>query len=128
MSHILLVEDDPDVRPVFGQVLLLAGYTVDIATTLREARSFLETAHYDLVLTDGRLPDGTGIEVADAAVEQGSKALIVTGYSFMFPQRDLERHGFLQKPVRSAVLLRAIEDRLKPGQACEHKTSYREWD
>jgi two-component system response regulator PilR (NtrC family) len=126
MSHILLVEDDPDVRSVFGQVLLLAGYTVDVATTLQEARSFLETAHYDLVLTDGRLPDGTGIEVADDAVEQGSKALIVTGYSFMFPQCDLERHGFLQKPVRSAMLLRAIGDRLRPGQTREHKADDRE--
>lgn len=128
MSHILLVEDDPDVRSVFGQVLLLAGYTVDVASTISEARALLEAAHYDLVLTDGRLPDGTGVEIADDAVEQGAKALIVTGYSFMFPRRDLERHGFLQKPVRSAVLLKAIESRLEPGRSREHRASFRDWE
>jgi two-component system, NtrC family, response regulator HydG len=109
MSRILLVEDDQNVRVLLEHVLFDAGYEVDSATTLAEARSLLDTVNYDLLLADGRLPDGTGMELAERAEAGGAKVLIITGYAFQLVGEDLGRYEFLMKPVRPAELITAIK-------------------
>jgi DNA-binding response OmpR family regulator len=79
MRRILLVEDDSDVRMLLQHVLLDAGYEVDCAESFAAARARLARRAYDLVLTDGKLGDGSGIELADDAAGRGMKALVVTG-------------------------------------------------
>jgi DNA-binding response OmpR family regulator len=114
MSRILLVEDDHNVRVLLEHVLFDAGYEVDSATTLAEARSLLDTVNYDLLLADGRLPDGTGMELAERAEAGGAKILIITGYAFQLVNEDLGRYEFLMKPVRPAELVSAIKRVLGP--------------
>ena len=109
MSRILLVEDDQNVRVLLEHVLFDAGYEVDSATSLAEARSLLDTVNYDLLLADGRLPDGTGMELAERAEVGGAKILIITGYAFQLVSEDLGRYEFLMKPVRPAELTAAIK-------------------
>ena len=71
------------------------------------ARSDLERQSYDLLVTDARLPDGTGMKVADRAAGMGMWALIITGYAFAYP--ELSRYAFLLKPIRPNELLTEIE-------------------
>jgi DNA-binding response OmpR family regulator len=106
MIRILYVEDDEDVGPLMELVLTSYGYTVEVATSVSEALSLLDGGGFDLVLTDGRLPDGSGVVVADRAKAQKVDVLIVTGYALSLP--GLERHDFLMKPVRPAELLAAV--------------------
>jgi DNA-binding NtrC family response regulator len=103
MTSILLVEDDQDVGGLLEHVLITARYEVDRTHTVAAARSLLERRAYGLVIADARLADGTGMDVADQATEKGTKALIITGYGFMYP--DLRRYDFLLKPVRPDELL-----------------------
>jgi CheY-like chemotaxis protein len=110
LARILLVEDDPDVRPMMQHVLLSADYEVDVAVTVAEATARLERHAYDLVVADGRLPDGTGIAVADRAKALGVKTLVVTAYGLQFPAAELRRHPYALKPVRAAELLGIIGD------------------
>jgi DNA-binding NtrC family response regulator len=112
MARILLVEDDPDVRPLLEHVLAMARHAVDVAVTVAEACALLGARTYDLVLADGLLPDGTGIAVADCAVALGTRALIITGHALQLPAADLRRHEYLLKPVRPAELVREVERRL----------------
>ena len=112
--RILLVEDDPDVRPLLEHVLLGEGYRVDVATTAAEAASLLETKGYDLVLTDGLLPDGSGTAVADQAKARGIKAVIITGYALQSPKEEVERYEYILKPVRPRELLSAVARYLSP--------------
>ncbi len=108
-SHrILLVEDDTDVRPLLQHILLSEGYRVDMAETVRKAVSLIETDSYDLVLTDGVLPDGDGVTIADNAKDRGMKALIITGYALRLPKERLERHDYIWKPLRPRELLDAV--------------------
>ena len=109
MSRILLVEDDQNVRVLLEHVLFDAGYEVDSTATLAEARSLLDSVNYDLLLADGRLPDGTGMELAERAEASGAKVLIITGYAFQLAEHDLGRYDFLMKPVRPTELIQAIE-------------------
>jgi DNA-binding NtrC family response regulator len=110
MSRILLVEDDHNVRVLLEHVLIDAGYEVDSTATVAEATSLLDSGvTYDLLLTDGRLPDGTGMALADLAQASGIKTLIITGYAFQLASQDLGRYEFLMKPVRPAELIEAID-------------------
>jgi two-component system, OmpR family, response regulator len=112
LAHILLVEDDIDVRMLLEHVLLSAGHQVTVADTIASARANFEARAYDLVLADGMLPDGTGIEIARAAHERGVVALIITGRAMDLPRDELLKYDFLLKPIRPGELLSAIEERL----------------
>ena len=117
MARILLAEDDADVRIVVEHVLLDEGYEVDAAEDLGGARGLLLSRDYDLVLSDGRLPDGTGMELADAAQEKGIPTLILTGYAFILRElaTDPSKYRVLLKPLRPQEIIQAVEDALKPG-------------
>ena len=112
MTRILLLEDEKDLRLLMEHVLIAAGYVVETATTVEEAGSRLDRGSYDLVIADGKLADGTGMQIADRAVEQGARALIVTGYAFLLPQEELTRYPYLLKPVRPDELLREVRAEL----------------
>jgi two-component system, NtrC family, response regulator HydG len=116
MSRILVVEDDPDVLLVFEEVLVEAGHETDTAKTFCDAYALLDLREYDLVLSDGRLPDGTGITLADKAKTKGIPALIVTGYLPWLrdcnPKFDIRTYRVLQKPVRPSVLLAEVNNAL----------------
>jgi DNA-binding response OmpR family regulator len=112
MTRIVLVEDDPDVLLLFEEVLVDAGYQVDTAATFREADNLLASREYDLLVSDGRLPDGTGMMLADKAKAKCIPALIVTGQLFWLrernPKPDIDAYMVLRKPVTPKVLLGAI--------------------
>lgn len=112
MTRILLVEDDEEVGRLLEHVLISARYEVDRAYAVAGAYSHLERHSYDLVIADARLPDGTGMGVADRAIENGTKALIVTGYAFSYP--ELRRYDFLMKPVRPDELRNEVARLLGP--------------
>jgi len=117
MARILLAEDDADVRVVVEHVLIDGGYAVDAAPNVESARKLLLSGEYDLVLSDGRLPDGTGMELADVAQGKGIPALILTGYAFILRElaADPSRYKVLLKPLRPPEILKAVEDALRPA-------------
>jgi DNA-binding response OmpR family regulator len=108
MPRILFVEDTDQVRVLMEHVLLSDQHQVDPAATVEAARTLVKRNRYDLVLTDGVLPDGSGVAVAGEADRRGIPAIVVTAYAFRFPKRDLARYGLLLKPVRPDELLEAV--------------------
>jgi DNA-binding NtrC family response regulator len=108
VARILLVEDDADVLLMLEHTLYAAGHEIDSVTTVAAAASLLRRNSYELVLADGQLSDGTGMNVADQAVARGVKALIITGYAFTLPREELVRYPYLLKPVRPDELLAEI--------------------
>ena len=114
MTRILVVEDDANLRPLLHHILWDGGYQVDVTDCVASANALLESRDYDLVLADGRLPDGTGMMVARTADEKGVSTLIITGYAFDLPREEIRRYEYLLKPVRIGELLAAIERALNP--------------
>jgi two-component system response regulator PilR (NtrC family) len=107
-ARILLVEDDDDVRLLVDEVLRDAGYDVDTASDVATAEALLASERFDLVLTDGRLPDGTGFSIAAKATEQDIKILVYTGYASEFSVEERSLYPILAKPVRPSELLLVI--------------------
>lgn len=108
-ARILFVEDDVHVRLLVEDTLRDAGYVVESADTVAGGQSLLDAGTYDLLLTDGRLPDGNGFSIATKADAKGVKVLIYTGYSYEYSEEERARFTVLTKPLRLARLLRSIQ-------------------
>jgi DNA-binding response OmpR family regulator len=117
VPRILLVEDDPDVRPLMEHVLLSEGYAVDTAANLAQGRKLLGTERYDLVLVDAGLPDGSGLDLARRAKIDGLRTLIVTGYALRLSKAELDGFDYVMKPVRPRELVGAVAERLRSSGA-----------
>lgn len=63
IPRILVVDDEAHLRELLEITLIKMGLDVDCAETLTVARTRLSKRHYALVLTDMRLPDGSGMEL-----------------------------------------------------------------
>jgi two-component system OmpR family response regulator len=116
MARILLVEDDTEVREVFEQILLDAGHEVDTTATFRAASELLSCRDYNVLVADGRLPDGTGLMLADEARAKAIPALIVTGNADLLRggvELDFRKHRLLLKPVRAPQLVDAVAAALR---------------
>ena len=109
VPRILLIEDDANVRMLMQHVLLRADYDVETTGTVEQGRTMLQARAYDLVIADGRLPDGNGMTLAELANKQGIPNFIVTAYAFDLMKNGLGQFEFLLKPVRPDELLQAVE-------------------
>jgi len=83
-AHVLLVDDDPIVAAVHGQLLRRAGYRVQVCDSGREALALLEQApgSFDAVVTDHNMPDTSGVELARRIVQAapGLPVLLCSGF------------------------------------------------
>ena len=61
--HVLVIDDEPDLRELYELSLLRAGYVVDTAASVTAAKELLSKKTFAAVITDMRLSDGLGIEV-----------------------------------------------------------------
>jgi CheY-like chemotaxis protein len=112
MRRILLVEDEVEIQILVEHILRAEGYEVHSTGTVKSALYLLDDRPFDLVVSDGKLPDGTGMTVCDKASAKGIKTLIITGYAFQFPKEQLSRFRYLLKPVRPPELIKAVDDEL----------------
>jgi DNA-binding NtrC family response regulator len=111
--YILLVEDDEQVCDILGEFLRDSGYQVDVAGTVTAACSLLAGGRtYNLVVTDGRLPDGNGLMIAQRASEQSIKVIIISGFPQELAAAERAQYPVLAKPFRLSVLSNVISDTL----------------
>src|SRR5438067_1953151 len=118
MPDILLVEDKESLRRVLRLTLESAGYSVAEAEDARAAAQALAREPFRLVLTDLRMPHGSGLDVLRASKEASPDAPVVlmTAYGSIDEAVQAMKdgaHDFLQKPVDSNHLLLLIERALE---------------
>lgn len=114
--HILVVEDDPDVRRVIVECLSLIGYKVTEAANGSEALTSLATAKPDLLVVDYAMPDMTGAEVISEArkLVGDVPVILATGYADMAAvERLAGRPKILRKPFDIAQLGDAVSTALE---------------
>ena len=69
--HILVVDDEPDIAAMLGEILDAAGFRVTVVESGRAALDLLARLHFDLVLSDIRMPDIDGRELWRAVARSG---------------------------------------------------------
>jgi DNA-binding NtrC family response regulator len=120
LAEILIVEDKESLRTMLRTTLEAKGWAVDEAGDAYEARKRLAAFRYLVVLTDLKLPAGTGLDVLQAAREADAETPVVVMTAFGTVEQAVlaMKQGaadFLTKPVDTDHLLllleRAIESR-----------------
>jgi two-component system response regulator PilR (NtrC family) len=101
---LLVVDDEPDLRTLYELTLLREGYDIDTAGTVEEALGHLENRGYSLLITDMRLPDGTGLDLLRRLEDTGrsEKAIVITAYGSAENAVEALKAGaydYLTKPV-----------------------------
>jgi DNA-binding response OmpR family regulator len=112
MAHILLVEDDPDIRQLLLAVIETAGHTADCVMTKQQAVYLLAPRSHELAICNVILPDGSGRDVATSAMKLGMKILLVSGNPDAMEAMNIAGIPYLAKPFRLRDFTRLIEDRL----------------
>jgi two-component system response regulator PilR (NtrC family) len=103
-ARILVIDDEPDLRTLYELSLLRQGYEVVTAGSVHEALRALADHAFDAVISDMRLPDGTGLEVL-AFLSQHHRAercLVMTAYGSAENAVESLKAGafdYLTKPV-----------------------------
>ena len=102
--RLLVVDDEPDLRTLYELTLVREGYDVECAGTVAEAWSMLQAQRYQLLITDMRLPDGTGLDLLRRLDEagRGEKGVVITAYGSAENAVEALKSGaydYLTKPV-----------------------------
>ena len=121
MTDILLVEDKESLRRVLRLTLENAGYSVTEAEDARAALNQISSTRHRLVLTDLRMPHGSGLDVLRAAraADNDLPVIVMTAFgSIDEAVRAMKdgAHDFLQKPVDSNHLLLLVERALEQAR------------
>jgi len=116
-TRILFVEDHKDTARVLGRILKNAGYEVSHAETVGQARDLAAGRHFDLVVSDLGLPDGSGLDLMQHLRDtQNLSGIALSGFGSDDDVAASTAAGFAEhvtKPVDWERLRAAIE-RLAP--------------
>ena len=116
MNHVLIVDDESEIRDSLEGILSEEGYLVTTAATAGEALTLLADAPYDVVLLDIWLPDRDGLD-ALADIRQMDSAhlpevIIISGHGTIeaaVRATKLGAYDFLEKPLsldRTLIVLK----------------------
>ena len=120
-ARVLVVDDEPDILELLELALVRMGLLVEHATNVHEALQQLDSKHYDLCLTDMRLPDGDGLEVVRhiSAHHAGVPVAVITAHGNMENAVSVLKAGafdYLSKPVALEQLRALVKAALKLPQ------------
>jgi two-component system cell cycle response regulator CpdR len=120
MAKILIVEDDESVRTLAARALERAGHSIELAGDGAQglARIRASGGGFDLIVSDIRMPEMDGIEMAKAAASSypGLRILLVTGYADQ-RERAEDLRGIIVDVVQKPFTLAEIRERV--GRALE---------
>ncbi|HKJ17879.1 MAG TPA: sigma-54 dependent transcriptional regulator [Xanthomonadales bacterium] len=121
-AHILVVDDEPDIRSLVSEILEDEGYSVTVAEDGAAARLAFTRDEPDLVLLDIWMPDIDGISLLKEWSKGGlgCPVVIMTGHGSVETAIEATRLGaqdFVQKPISLARLLSIVSTSLEDREA-----------
>ncbi len=117
--HVLVVDDEADIRALIQDILSDEGYGVTVAADASEARTERSLRKFDLILLDIWMPDTDGITLLREWSEGGDlncPVVIMSGHGTVDTAVEATRLGafdFVEKPLSLAKLLRTVEAALE---------------
>ncbi len=111
--RILLVDDHPDTGAALERLLTRRGHTVATTQDMHSALEVAERDHFDLLISDVGLPDGSGLELMTRLhAKSGIRGIAISGFGMNGDVENSIKAGFsehLVKPVNLEKLEAAIE-------------------
>ncbi len=108
-AKVLVLEDEAPLNDLYTRVLARAGFAVDQAYSLAEARAFLEQGPYDFFVVDIRLPDGIATELLreyrERLTAQGTQVVILTAEArYRMELAEMGYEHYFEKPISLQML------------------------
>lgn len=130
-KSLLLVEDDITFSLMLRTWLQKKSYEVKSAGNAARAKKYITENHFDLILSDLRLPDEDGISILEWMQKNSIfiPVIIMTGYADIQSAVQAMKCGandYISKPIQPDELLKKIEEAMKkplPSPAASHPTS-----
>ena len=118
----LLVDDDRQTLEILVRILEREGYRCTPAGDIAEARERLESAPYDLIVCDVRLPDGSGLDLVAAELphHESMAAVMISGLDDgALAERSIQlgAYGYIVKPFSANEVLIAVLGALRNTRA-----------
>jgi len=118
MKKILLVEDDLTYSKIIKNFLQANGFEITAVQKVAEGLNFIERESPNLIITDYRLPDGTGMEILEKVIQDYSHipVILITNYSDIRTAVKAMKMGafeYITKPVNPDELLLTVEESFK---------------
>lgn len=112
-KRILLVDDEPLIIEELQDAIEYEGMDVQTAGSVAEALSILDTQSFDIIITDLKMPNATGLDFLAALKERGStsKAIVLSGHGAQSNKQEAKDLGAIAcfaKPVDTDELIRKI--------------------
>jgi DNA-binding NtrC family response regulator len=117
--HVLVVDDEVDIRDLIKDILSDEGYGVTCAADAQQARDARSAHRFDLILLDIWMPDTDGITLLREWSDEGDldcPVVIMSGHGTVDTAVEATRLGaldFVEKPLSLAKLLRTVEAALE---------------
>ena len=120
-DHVLVVDDDAEIRKLLGEYLQRNGFRVSLATDGREMRRALEQARPDIVVLDVMLPGDSGLSLCrDLRAGPGLPVIMLTARAEEIDRilgLEMGADDYLAKPFSPRELLARIKSILRPTRA-----------
>ncbi len=129
LKSILAVDDDELMRTFVATILAEDGYRVDTAPDGKSALKKITAKDYDLIITDLKMPDLTGVELMQKGLASKPKIpwIIMTAYGSINNAVDAMKAGasdYLTKPFKSPEELRHVVRRVLKETETEEKIAF----
>ncbi|HET8900024.1 MAG TPA: sigma-54 dependent transcriptional regulator [Rhodanobacteraceae bacterium] len=118
-ARILVVDDEPDIRELVGDILRDEGYAVELAADAGQARTLRREFTPELILLDIWMPKHDGISLLREWVEAGpldATVIMMSGHGTIETAVEATRLGawdFIEKPISLAKLLLTVQRALE---------------
>jgi DNA-binding NtrC family response regulator len=111
---VLVVDDDIAVCRILHRMLTDEHYQVQISQSVADALRSIEEKPFDAYVMDYKLPDGTGLDVAERIRSKGSEApiILISGYdpsSVALRAEKLHISDIIEKPFARATICNAVK-------------------
>jgi len=117
-ATVLVVDDEPDIRELLSMTLQRMNLSTATAPDVAEAKRQLGRQHFQLCLTDMRLPDGDGLELVEWMAEHAPEVpvAVITAHGNVETAVQALKLGafdFVSKPVDLADLRKLVSSAIK---------------
>jgi two-component system, OmpR family, KDP operon response regulator KdpE len=131
-EHILIVDDEPQIRRVLRAVLVEEGYEVWDARTGAEAQELIRSEKFDLVLLDINLPDMNGTTICKEIRTKFNFIIIILTVLGSEKDKvaafDAGANDYVTKPFDMPELLARIRAHFRRAKAEIHSDSFKSSD
>ncbi|MBN1652214.1 MAG: response regulator [Deltaproteobacteria bacterium] len=114
LPRILVVDDEEAIREILADFLSLEGFYISTAKDGKDALEELSRSHYDIVLSDLKMPNMGGIELLETISHQSPRVVtvIMTGFGTVETAIDAMKRGaydYIMKPFKMEEVVHVVQ-------------------